>query len=104
MIAILAAVAVAAAAAPEEQAAQLARGEAIASERCSRCHAVGWTGASLDQRAPPFRELGRNYPVSDLIEALAQGATPTHAGMRPFTLPFEDARALSTYVRSIQTR
>ena len=102
MIALLAAAALAASS--SETGADLRRGEAIAVERCGRCHAVGLDGASLRQAAPPFRELGRAYPVSDLIEALAQGAKPTHADMPPFTLPLADARALSAYVRSIQTR
>jgi mono/diheme cytochrome c family protein len=101
MIALVMAAALAAPA--DSQSAILARGEAIAVERCGHCHAVGWTGASLRQDAPAFRDLGRNYPVSDLIEALAQGARPTHAAMPPFTLPLSDARALSAYVRSIQT-
>ncbi len=103
MIALLVAAAALAASRPDIDA-ELRRGEAIAVARCGRCHAVGLDGVSLRQAAPPFRELGRVYPVADLIEALAQGATPTHADMPPFTLPLAEARALSAYVRSIQTR
>src|SRR5471030_2319128 len=49
------------------------RGEILLSRDCGRCHAVGRTGPSADKDAPPFRTLGKRYPVEDLEESLGEG-------------------------------
>lgn len=64
----------------------VSRGRGLAQARCSSCHAVDVTGASPNPAAPPFRTLGRRYPLANLEEAFAEGAYVGHAEMPSFTL------------------
>lgn len=101
---MLAIIAAAAAVLATDQPQVVARGQEIASQTCSRCHAIGLAGPSLNPDAPPFRELAYRNPVSGLIEAAARGEVPTHGGMPRFSLPPSDGQALAAYVRSVQKR
>jgi mono/diheme cytochrome c family protein len=80
----------------------LDRGRAIVEENCSRCHAVKASDASRLPAAPPFRELGQRYPVSDLEEALAEGIVTAHPDMPQFAFPPEDVAAIIAYFETIQ--
>jgi mono/diheme cytochrome c family protein len=80
----------------------LERGRDIAAESCARCHAVGESDASTLPAAPPFRELGQRYPVSDLEEALAEGIVTAHPDMPQFAFPPEDVAAIIAYLETIQ--
>ena len=80
----------------------LARGQAIAENNCSSCHAVGPMGDSPLPPAPPFRQLSHNYPLNELEEALAEGISVGHPAMPPFAFPPEDVDALIGYLQSIQ--
>lgn len=57
------------------------RGRMLAEALCSRCHAVGPTGASPLAAAPPFRALKERYPIESLAEGLAEGLVTGHAAM-----------------------
>jgi mono/diheme cytochrome c family protein len=83
-----------------ESAAQ--RGEQLVTRDCSRCHAVGRTGASQHPQAPPFRTLGQRYPVESLEEALAEGIISGHPDMPEFRFAGEDVGAIISYLKSIQ--
>ncbi|MER2252841.1 cytochrome c [Methylorubrum podarium] len=78
------------------------RGETIARTNCARCHAIGRVGASPLAEAPPFRDLHRRYPVTDLAEALAEGITTGHPAMPEFRLDPDEAQALIAYLRSLE--
>jgi mono/diheme cytochrome c family protein len=78
------------------------RGRAIVEESCARCHSVAADGESPLAAAPPFRELGRRYPVSDLQEALAEGIVTAHPEMPQFAFPPEDVAAIIGYLETIQ--
>jgi mono/diheme cytochrome c family protein len=80
------------------------RGRAIVEANCARCHAVGKEGASPFSPAPPFRTLGRRYPISDLEEALAEGIVTAHPAMPEFTFEPDEIDAILTYLRSIQEK
>jgi mono/diheme cytochrome c family protein len=84
----------------------LRRGAAIARHNCATCHAVGRTGASPNPKSPPFRELSRRYPLSNLEEALGEGIVVGHEGpeMPPFRLDSAQVEALLAYLGSIQKR
>jgi cytochrome c len=69
-------------------AALIARGYALAKNRCGRCHAIGKTGESTNPKSPPFRYLSRRYPLSDLEEALAEGIIVGHEGPEMPNLQF----------------
>jgi mono/diheme cytochrome c family protein len=78
------------------------RGQVIAESRCGACHATGRAGESPAPEAPPFRQLSRNYRVSTLEEALAEGISVGHPAMPQFEFPPEDVDALIAYLQSIQ--
>ncbi len=83
---------------------ELARGKALLERDCARCHAVGTTGASPHKQAPPFRTLGKRYPIESLEEALAEGIVSGHPDMPEFRYEPDDVNAIIAYLKSIQQR
>lgn len=77
-------------------------GRALVQENCARCHAVGPQGSSRLAAAPPFRTLGRGYPIADLEEALAEGIVTAHPGMPEFTFEPDEVAAIIAYLESVQ--
>ena len=56
------------------------KGELLARQNCSRCHAIGKDGDSPHPQAPAFRTLSSKYPIENLENPLPKGlslATPT---------------------------
>lgn len=98
--ALLSAIAIDAAAAADP--AQLKRGEELLQRDCSRCHAVGRTGASPHAGAPAFRDLSKRYPIDSLQEALAEGIVSGHPDMPEFSFDAGDVGAIIAYLKSIQ--
>jgi cytochrome c len=78
------------------------KGEAILSEHCARCHAIGTSGESPNEEAPPLRVLSENYPVDDLAESLAEGIMSGHPDMPVFVFEPQEVEAILVYLRSIQ--
>ena len=87
-------------------AALIARGHALATTRCGRCHAIGKTGESANPKSPPFRYLSRRYPLSDLQEALAEGIIVGHEGLEMPQFQFSPGMidALLAYMDSVQAK
>ena len=77
-------------------------GRQIAETHCSSCHAVGVTGESPRPEAPSFRTLSRNYRVSTLEEALAEGISVGHPAMPAFQFQPDEIDSLVGYLESIQ--
>jgi len=96
--------AVALASTPVRAESAMARGEALLTAKCSRCHAVGRAGASPHAEAPAFRTLSQRYPVGDLGEALAEGLSVGHEDMPEFVFEPSEVGAVLDYLRSIQER
>jgi mono/diheme cytochrome c family protein len=96
--------AVALASTPVQAQSARARGEALLTANCSRCHAVGRTGASAHAEAPPFRTLSQRYPIDGLAEALAEGLFVGHEDMPEFVFESSEVGAILDYLRSIQER
>lgn len=82
--------------------AQQAQGERLAQELCAGCHAIGRTGASPREGAPPFRDLHRRYRVDDLAEALAEGIMTGHPEMPQFSFDTDQVTAFLDYLRSLE--
>ena len=81
------------------------RGKALLEEMCSRCHAVGRTGKSPHQYAPPFRTFGDDKLYdNDFAQRLQGGLSTIHPDMPTFHFSREDADAAVNYLRSIQLR
>jgi cytochrome c len=84
----------------------IARGYALAMNRCGRCHAIGKTGESANPKSPPFRYLSRRYRLSDLEEALAEGIIVGHEGLAMPQFQFTPVMIdeLIAYMNSVQAK
>lgn len=78
------------------------RGYLLAKKYCSRCHAIGRTGASPFAKAPPFRDLHRRYPVEQLAEALAEGIVTGAPNMPEFRFEPDQIADLIAYLKSLE--
>jgi cytochrome c len=79
-----------------------ARGKALATRMCVRCHAIGSTGNSPHIGAPPFRKLDERVNLDTFVDRLQSGLTSGHPDMQTFRFTRADARALVSYLRSIE--
>jgi mono/diheme cytochrome c family protein len=86
------------ASAQDEDAKLAARGKALLSEQCSKCHQVEASGASPLAIAPPFHELMKRYAPEDLEEALGEGLSSGHPAMPEFTFEPEEIAAIVTFL------
>jgi mono/diheme cytochrome c family protein len=77
------------------------RGAGIATKQCSRCHAIGPSGASPMSLAPPFRDLSKRYPIDNLAEAFAEGIVTGHPAMPRFTFEPREINALLAFIDSL---
>ena len=79
-------------------------GRTLAEQHCAACHAIGKTGRSRRDGAPPFRRLGRSYDLDALQEALAEGIAVGHKGVDMPEFQFSPDRidALIAYLRSLR--
>jgi mono/diheme cytochrome c family protein len=78
-------------------------GRALAERMCSACHAVGRRGKSPHVGAPAFRALDRRVELDTFTDRLREGLMSDHPDMPTFRFTREDARALVSYLRSIQS-
>ena len=78
------------------------RGRELLSDNCARCHAIDKTGDSPRQGAPAFRTLSRSFEMDGFSVKLQGGLMSGHPDMPEFKFNEEDARAVTTYLRSIQ--
>jgi mono/diheme cytochrome c family protein len=79
-------------------------GQALLTEKCASCHAVGRTGDSPHAAAPPFRFLQRRFPLDDLAEAMAEGLQTGHPDMPEFVFSPRQIDAALAYLKSIQVK
>lgn len=77
-------------------------GRAVVREFCARCHAIGRTGKSPHESAPPFRTLGRSFDLDQFPRLLERGISSGHPDMPEFKLSEQDARDVRAYLRTIQ--
>lgn len=80
----------------------VAKGNRLAQENCSRCHAIGPRGRSPLREAPPFRTLHERYPVEQLGEAFAEGIVVGHTAMPNFVLQPTQIAALVAYLETLE--
>lgn len=79
----------------------VAVGGTIVRQKCAGCHAVELTGDSPMKAAPPFRQMGRTYPVRDLQEALAEGLVTAHPAMPQIELEASEVASVIAYLESV---
>ena len=80
----------------------VAHGRELAKEFCSRCHAIGRTGNSPNEEAPPFGRLDRSVDLDNFFQRLQRGLSSGHPDMPEFKFNSADARAMRDYLRSVQ--
>lgn len=82
----------------------ISKGSAIATERCSRCHAVTLDDQSAHAQAPPFRALAARYPIESLAEALAEGILTGHPDMPQFEFSGPEVGQFLDYLADLNER
>jgi cytochrome c len=80
----------------------IAAGQKLVEDNCSRCHAIGRTGESPLARAPPFREVVTRYPPESLGEALVEGIVTGHNEMPEFVFESDQAMEIIAYLNSLK--
>jgi cytochrome c len=88
----------------QEDVALKKRGELLLGTNCSRCHAIGRTGASKHPDALPFRTLSSRYPIEALAESLAEGISVGNPDMPEFFFGHDEIAAILAYLKSVQKR
>jgi cytochrome c len=78
------------------------RGKVFARTHCGRCHAIGRTGRSPFEPAPPFRTLHLRYPIETLGEALAEGIATGHPAMPESELSPDQIHDLLSFLKSLE--
>ena len=82
-------------------------GQALAEQRCARCHAIGREGTSPYPGAQPFRNLGRRWRRGQLRDALRTGIIVEHdtaeARVPPMKLTDPEIDVFLAYLDSIAT-
>ncbi len=79
-----------------------AAGRMIAERLCGACHATGPDGASPHPAAPPFRVFASRMELDDIQQHLQEGIVAGHRDMPFVRLSRQDARAMRSYLRSLQ--
>jgi tetratricopeptide (TPR) repeat protein len=79
----------------------LKAGKGIAQTLCSRCHALELTGDSPNPRAPPFRNIGKRYPLMALREPINRSIAAPHDQMPHFALQDADIDQLVAFINSL---
>lgn len=77
------------------------KGRAIAERLCAKCHAIGKSGESALQAAPPFRDFVKRWPLAYLEESLAEGIVTGHPDMPAFVFEPEDIAHLIEYLATL---
>lgn len=77
------------------------RGQALAAERCARCHATGANDSSPHDKAPPFRDVVTRYPSEHLAEALAEGIVSGHPDMPVYVMTAEEIDQFLAFLDSL---
>jgi mono/diheme cytochrome c family protein len=85
-----------------DQAASVARGEALAEQLCSSCHGMGPTGSSTFPDAPNFRDIRFDYNAMSYQRSLANWHLG-RVGMPPAEISLEQMADIGAYVSSLKT-
>ena len=79
-------------------------GALILRQECSRCHATGLNDQSPLPVAPPFRDIARRYPPTNLMESLAEGIVTGHGEMPEFEFTPEEVSAIVGYLETLRAQ
>ena len=79
----------------------VAKGRAILTAKCARCHAIEREGDSPLAQAPAFRNLHKKYPVATIAEALAEGIVTGHPDMHSTPFLQDEIDGIVGYIESL---
>ncbi len=90
-------------AAPARAQDPVVRGHKLAETFCAECHAIGKTGKSPNEAAPPFRRFGSLFDLDSFPRrVMMHGLASNHPDMPQFDMSARDAVALRDYIRTLQ--
>jgi mono/diheme cytochrome c family protein len=78
------------------------RGLVLAKTHCALCHSIDKVGPSPLSIAPPFRDLGKRYPVENLEEAFGEGILTGHPSMPEFRFEPDQITNLIAFLKSLE--
>ncbi len=81
----------------------LQRGKALVETNCTKCHAIGATGASPFKDAPPFRDVAPNYTMDELVDGFMEGLAVRHEAMPDWEMEVPQAEAIAAYIFSLKS-
>lgn len=80
------------------------QGEALLQHHCGRCHAIGATGESPLQQAPPMRTIYGRFAPKELQAELREGMVSRHREMPQIDFSDEDTDAILAYLYALAVR
>jgi mono/diheme cytochrome c family protein len=80
------------------------RGNAILTEHCSRCHAIGAAGESPLKGAPAMRDVYARFAPRELQAELSEGMVSRHREMPQIDFSDEDVDAILAYLYALSIR
>jgi cytochrome c len=80
----------------------IAHGRALVEEFCGSCHAIGKTGKSPHDDAPPLRRMSRTFDLDQFPRTLIRGISSDHPDMPQVKFSPQNARDVRDYLRTIQ--
>lgn len=75
------------------------KGEALLTDQCAKCHAIGAEGDSKIATVKPFRDVIGPLPADDLGNAFIAAMTKKHA---EFKFEATDAKAVGDYLDKLK--
>lgn len=81
--------------------ASIERGHDLARLVCSKCHAIGATGASPNPDAPPFRTLLEKLTLEGIEDELAEGIRLGHQPMPQWEFSSQQIYDLGSFIASL---
>jgi cytochrome c len=88
--------------APAQAQDPVVHGRALVKEFCGECHAIGKTGKSPHDDAPPLRLTGRTFDLDSFPRVLIRGISSGHPDMPQVKFSPQNARDVRDYLRTIQ--
>ena len=88
-------------AAAGERSSSRIKGKALLEDYCGRCHAVDSTDESPLKKAPPLREIYRNFPIERLEFELSEGIGSKHQEMPQIQFSTEQIAAILSHLATL---
>ncbi len=78
------------------------KGKNLLAMYCARCHATGRTDISPMTKAPPLRDIYRQYPIERLEFELSEGIGSRHPAMPQIQFSTDQIDRILSYLESIE--